>query len=391
MNGNLTMTLDANDPTVIDPGVKKLLDRKADRVAEHTAYEPVTTSEVTTNLERFFAAKSIDGQVREVERMGGGASKEQFSFLLGDGSTTERYVLRIDPDQTAAETDRRRESEALNAYSDELPAPRAAWLDETGEHFGHPAMIMNFIPGVTKPTAKESGVNVTGLGTFFPVELRGGLAPQFVANLAKMHNVDWRSKDLPSFSAPTPGTTEAALWQVNWMSRVWHDDHIQASPIIALTERWLREHLPVCEDPVLVHGDFRTGNFLFDEATGRMTAILDWEWVHLGDFHEDLGWQLQSLYATKEDGRSFACGLMERESLIVEYERESNRTVDPDTLLWYEIYCAWKCFNITLATSIKAARDGANHQDVLLSWMAPAGYRFATELAEMIRRYEEAR
>lgn len=42
-----------------------------------------------------------------------------------------------------------------------------------------------------------------------------------------------------------------------------------------------------CTAHELVHGDYRTGNFL--EQGGRITAILDWELVHLGDPHEDLG------------------------------------------------------------------------------------------------------
>ncbi|MGB3698748.1 MAG: phosphotransferase [Gordonia sp. (in: high G+C Gram-positive bacteria)] len=131
-------------------------------------------------------------------------------------------------------------------------------------------------------------------------------------------------------------------------------------------------------------GDYRTGNFLFDEDSGAITAILDWEWAHLGDFHEDLGWMLQELYSTHQDGEDLICGLMPRDELIAAYETASGRTVNPRTLRWYEIYCAYKSYAITLATSVKAARDGANHQDVMLSWMAPVGYRFSTTLCDMI-------
>jgi aminoglycoside phosphotransferase (APT) family kinase protein len=369
----------------MDPGIEALLDRKAARISAESAYQPLATADVEKKLRRFFAVEKPGMQVRDVARMGGGASKEQFVFTLADGAECSEYVLRMDPVQTAAETDRQREFEVLNAYSAHVPAPRGCWLDQDGSRFGQPAAIMNFLEGVTKPTAKSDGPSVTGIGTSFPRELREKLAPQFVAYLAKMHNVKWSPRELPSFSEPKPGTTEAALWQVNWMTRVWRDDHVQASPIAAIAERWLRQHLPVCEEPVMIHGDYRTGNFLFDEDKAKITAILDWEWAHLGDFHEDLGWMLQDLYMTHQDGKAFACGLMERAELIEAYEAASGRVVNHETLRWYEIYCAFKCYTITLATSIKAARDGANHQDVLLSWMAPVGYRFATELCSMIR------
>jgi aminoglycoside phosphotransferase (APT) family kinase protein len=380
MTGAVVGALDALDRDEMDPGVRALLDRKAAKVAAHVAYTPLTTGAVEETLRRFFAAERPDATVADVARMGGGASKEQFLFTL-DGTP---YVLRMDPIETAAETDRRREFEVLNAYSGTVPAPRAVWLDEDGSRLGQPAVIMEFATGVTKPTAKVTGPNVTGLGTSFPTDLREKLAPQYVRALAALHGADWSALDLPSFTAPAPGTTQAALWQVNWMARVWRDDHIQASPIIAVTDRWLRRNLPVCESPVMVHGDYRTGNFLFDEHAGEITAILDWEWVHLGDYHEDLGWMLQSLYMTHQEGRDLVCGLLERDELIAEYEAASGRRVDPATLRWYEIYNAYKCMAITLATSVKAARDGANHQDVMLSWLGPVGYRFATELTTML-------
>ncbi|WP_406633589.1 aminoglycoside phosphotransferase family protein [Amycolatopsis sp. WGS_07] len=41
---------------------------------------------------------------------------------------------------------------------------------------------------------------------------------------------------------------------------------------------------------VLVHGDFGPNNVLFDEATFAVTAVLDWEFAHLGDPLEDLAW-----------------------------------------------------------------------------------------------------
>lgn len=364
----------------MDPGVRSLLDRKVEKVAAHTAYTPMAAVDVERLLRAFFADESPSSTVHDVQRMGGGASKEQFLFSLDDTP----YVLRLDPIETAAETDRRREFEVLNAYSASVPAPRAVWLDESGSRLGQPAVIMDFAAGVTKPTAPASGPNVTGLGTSFPQALRERLAPQFVRTLADMHSVDWRRLDLSSFHAPTPGTTQAALWQVNWRSRVWRDDRVQDCPIVAVADRWLRRHLPVCESPVMVHGDYRTGNFLFDESAGRITAILDWEWAHLGDHHEDLGWITQRLYMTHQNGRELVCGLLERDELIEAYERGSGRRVDRATLRWYEIYNAYKSVAITLATSVKAARDGANHQDALLSWLGPAGYRFATELCAML-------
>lgn len=41
---------------------------------------------------------------------------------------------------------------------------------------------------------------------------------------------------------------------------------------------------------VLVHGDYGPNNVLLDPAAVRVSAVVDWEWVHAGDPVEDLAW-----------------------------------------------------------------------------------------------------
>jgi tRNA A-37 threonylcarbamoyl transferase component Bud32 len=41
---------------------------------------------------------------------------------------------------------------------------------------------------------------------------------------------------------------------------------------------------------VLVHGDFGPQNLLLDEDTTEPTALLDWEFAHIGDPVEDIAW-----------------------------------------------------------------------------------------------------
>lgn len=43
-------------------------------------------------------------------------------------------------------------------------------------------------------------------------------------------------------------------------------------------------------EKVLVHGDFGPQNVLFDPRTFQVTAVVDWEFAHLGDPIEDLAW-----------------------------------------------------------------------------------------------------
>jgi aminoglycoside phosphotransferase (APT) family kinase protein len=60
-------------------------------------------------------------------------------------------------------------------------------------------------------------------------------------------------------------------------------------PVLELAFQHLRTHAPPMGRPVLLHGDFRTGNLVVDPERG-IAAVLDWELAHRGDPAEDLGW-----------------------------------------------------------------------------------------------------
>jgi len=331
--------------------------------------------------EVFGASVSID----RFERMPGGASKEQFIFDTRDaGGEARRHVLRVDPLESIIETCRLREGEMLRAIANVVPVARVEAIDGDGSSLGQPALVTSFVQGATKPPTEGRTV-VSGVGTAFPRAWRERLLPHFLKHLAAIHAFDWREADLPHFSAPTDHPQEAALWQVNWWSRAWHEDATSPVPFLAFVEQWMRRNLPSCEEPVVVHGDYRTGNFMFDLETAEITAILDWELVHLGDFHEDLGWIVQRLFsAASEDGESLACSLVTREALIEAYHEATGRSVNLRTLAFYEVLAAYKCAVMNLGTGTGVAGRGNNHQDIVLSWLASCGHIFCTDMARII-------
>src|SRR3546814_5858142 len=101
----------------------------------------------------------------------------------------------------------------------------------------------------------------------------------------------------------------------------------------------------------MLHGEYRTGNYHFDEESGEITALLDWELARIGDYHEDLGWVLMEIFgAFDPDGTFRASDLFEREEFIGEYERRSGRSVNRRTLHYYDVMSSWKC-NVIVARS----------------------------------------
>jgi aminoglycoside phosphotransferase (APT) family kinase protein len=366
-----------------EPQLAKLLEeRKARRTAP--PYEPQNDAAVQGLLESFFAGEAPGSTISGVARMGGGASKEQFAFTLkGSDGHAKRYVLRMDPMEGITETSRQREYEILNAMQGVVPTPKPIWLDADGAHFGRPAVIMEFVAGTPKPSSMT--LSVTGLGTVLGDPLRGQIRPQYLDMLSKIHNFDWESADLPSYTAPTADAKQGTRWLINFWKELLEQDAVVKEPVIRLATQWLEENVPDCEKLSLVHGDFRTGNYLFDEESGVVTAILDWEMSYIGDFHGDLAWLLQPVFGTRIDGIFRVSDIFEGEDNFIEaYEQASGNRVNRQTLHYFKVFNDWKSYILVGALGMRAAREQHNHQDVLLTFLAATSPMFVADLAKLL-------
>ena len=352
-------------------------------------YRAALSSEIAAMLEHFFAKELPEAAISGVRRVGGGASKEQFFFTLTDGGADEQYLLRMDPRLAITETDREREFILLQAMQGAVPVPEAVWVDPNAEFFPQPAAIMRVVAGVTKPSG-NAGIKVSGLGTWLGPELRGKLRDQFMDHLVTIHKFDWRAAKLRGFEVPDADPKQAARWSYNYWRELWQVDEGEARPIVSLAEQWLADNMPDCDELVMTHGDYRTGNYLFDEASGHITAMLDWELARIGDFHEDLAWVLMQVFGTFDNGLFRASDLFEREEFITTYELRSGRTVNRKTLHYYDVMSSWKCFIITAANGMAAARSQHNHQDVLLTFLAATNVMFANDLVRLLSQGDKA-
>ena len=368
-----------------EPLLAEMLEtRKARR--ELPPYLPQEDASVADVLQSWFDRERPDTTVHSVARMGGGASREQFIFTLDSIEGAHRYILRMDPTEGITETSRAREFEILNAFQGIVPAPAAVSLDIEPTHFPCPAMIIEVVEGVTKPTTNQ--LSVTGLGTVLGDPLRDIIRPQFLEHLAKIHNFDWRSAHLPSFAAPTGDPKQATRWLIQFWKELLAQTAVAQEPVLRLATQWLEDYVPDCDNISVVHGDYRTGNYLFDEASGRITAVLDWEMAYLGDFHDDLAWTIQPVFGSTIDGLFRASDLAPPAQLLAEYEAVSGNRVDPAKLHYFTIFNAWKSYILVAALGMSAARHAHNHQDVLLTFLAATGPLFVDELARLLMMEE---
>ncbi len=369
----------------------ELLTRKMQHRA-NPPYKRPTLEDLSGNLDRMLRAK-IKGDFRVSDQtwFTGGVSKIQMGFTLqwndpAHGPSTDHLVIRMDPSESSNTTSRPREFELIKAFEGVLPVPRVFWIDEDGTWFPEPALIYAFAPGVTKPKAATTG-KVSGLGTNFGPELRKRLAPQFIRQLAAIHTFDLSGKTFTTMDVPEVGTTQSALWQFNRGRRIWEEDRGEDFALMEVASNWLERNMPVLDHASIVHGDYRSGNFLFDEATGHINAWLDWERGHIGDRHRDLAWTTQKTMGHySEDGKTyFVCGLVPLDEFYKRYEDASGLSVDPDRLAYYQILNCCQILSSVMATGYRVARLGKSHQDILLTRVKGLAPSVSRDLARLLK------
>jgi len=269
------------------------------------------------------------GEVRieDLRRLTGGASRETWSFDATDASgARHELLLRRDfpggatqnPDVLAGRPDALDRAgeyallETLHARG--LPVPRPLALPEAEELQG--SFIMERVSGESRPhvIVREHGGS-TG---------EDSLAAQLGAALAGIHALG--AGDLP----PLPRRAAADKLAV---ARALLDRG-PARPVLELALRWCADKAPADDRPRLVHGDFRTANYIIGD--GALRSIIDWEFAHLGDPHEDLAFLCMRAWRFGADEREVS-GIGRRPDLYRGYQAAGGPAIDPDALHYADV------------------------------------------------------
>jgi aminoglycoside phosphotransferase (APT) family kinase protein len=318
-------------------------------------------SDLAARLARFLASRLPDAEsvrVRDLEAHTEGFSQETFSFVaeVARAGASERsaWVAKRQPVAGLLEPyDLEPEFRVLHALSDDpLPTPRTPWFERDPAVLERPFYVMERLPGevpIPAPGARGEGP--------FDLDERAALAPQIARALARLHAVDWKARGLAFLGVPAlAGPDAAARREVErWAARIERSG-IAPDPVVVEALVWLRARAPASDEVVLLHGDYRLGNWLVerDGPRTRLTGILDWEMVHLGDPIEDLAWCLSHLWRA---GTPRAAALAAPDELAELYAAASGRPVDRERLRFFEVLAVVKMLAIML-TGIRAFRDG---------------------------------
>lgn len=151
----------------------------------------------------------------------------------------------------------------------------------------------------------------------------------YISALAELHSVDTAGLSLPGFARP--GTAaEHALMELDLWERILDQRTKQPWPLARFAFAVLRRHAPESvARTVVCHGDVGPGNFLHDGS--RVTAMLDWEFSHLGDPMDDLGWWLFRGHDINGD-----CGDLEAQ--LAQWSEATGLAIDRRSIAYYRVF-----------------------------------------------------
>lgn len=230
--------------------------------------------------------KEQDLSVIFFKALPGGFGKETYLFDVKGKALNGSFVMRRDFPVPLVNGDCHliyHEYEVIKTlYKLKFPAPDAVFLDTEHKLIpGGDFIIMSRSPGIAGGTA---------LGSKGQVPL--GLANTLASILGRLHSLP-PLDELANLNESINGR----LWHLpidlcvqkylqSWMTILTLSPHLPSPSLMSMLG-WLLDNIPESSgNPVLVHGDIGFHNFLFDD--GELTAVLDWEFAHIGDPAEDL-------------------------------------------------------------------------------------------------------
>jgi aminoglycoside phosphotransferase (APT) family kinase protein len=255
-------------------------------------------------------AQALGEPVAELTRLSAGASRETWEVRTQSG---RRCILqRLPRGGTRASVGL--EAAILRAAADAgVPVARVVAVFDEGGPLEMPALLLEALPGEALPQRLMRDDRYA--------RARERLAAECGRILARLHSIP--TAQLPELQPQDP---VARCYEVL-------DNLPDRHPAFELALRRLDLTRPKPRAPTLVHGDFRMGNLLIDER--GVTAVLDWEIVHIGDPLEDLGYLC--VPAWRFGGEGPVAGVGSYEALLESYAANGGETLTLDELLWWQV------------------------------------------------------
>ena len=302
-----------------------------------------------------------DARLLSCQRLEGGAVQENWRLVVAAGleeqAQRENFVLRTDAQTALPDSRPKSEEFALlkTAWNAGVLVPEPLWLCTDPGVIGAPFLITREVTGI----ARGRAITAMNQGEDGNPSLLAVLANE----LAKIHSIKSLPRDLAFLHRPASPASVAAIGH-------WREELADLPgdwPALEWSLRWCQNHLPAAPTvSCLVHGDFRTGNYLVDPETGHLTAVLDWEFASWGDPMSDLGWFCAACWRFDRPDLE-AGGIGRRDALYAAYEAASGHRPDPAAVYFWEVLAHIRWAIIAVQQGCRFFEGGEDSLDLALT------------------------
>jgi aminoglycoside phosphotransferase (APT) family kinase protein len=316
--------------------------------------------EIRERLQSWLRAQGvIDSTALSVTTLAGGQSNPTYLLTSGD----QQFVLRKQPDgpllKSAHAIDR--EYRVISALQNStVPVPKAiAWCDDLSL-VGTPFYLMSFLDG---------RVLVDQSLPSFSVAEREEVYREMNRVIAALHQIDPDAVGLSDY-----GRREGFIArQVDRWSRNLQNSTLSLSDDMRFMMEWLPSHLPQESRSVLIHGDYRLDNLIFDAHELRVIGVLDWELSTLGDPISDFAYHCMSWHIPHDLWRGIGgvdlskLGIPDETTYRQWYARHSGQDVNVDDTTW-RFYLGFNLFRMAAilhGIAERAQQGNANAADAI--------------------------
>lgn len=286
------------------------------------------TDKLAPPLQQFLQAQTGAAiTIQAIKSLPGGASRETAVIVGTQDGAPFQLVLRRDlaTEMIDNALTRAQEYAILKAAEDAgVQVPRPRYVASDPAILERPFLLMDYVEGVS------IGPKVVRAPEL--ADARAALPAQLAQQAAKIHAIDINLPELGFLERP-PAGRDAARHALDHLNSMIERLGVK-QPAIAFAVRWCERNAPDPVPPTVVHGDFRIGNVLV--GLDGLNAVIDWEFCHVGDPREDLGWPCVRDWRFGAVDRRLG-GIADREPFLVAYEAATGTTLDRKAIDYWEI------------------------------------------------------
>ncbi len=119
---------------------------------------------------------------------------------------------------------------------------------------------------------------------------------------------------------------------------------------------WCGDRAPSETPSVLLWGDARLGNALYDERAHRLNVLLDWELASVGPREMDVAWYLMMEELTEHFTGVAPPGFASRDDVVAAYSQHANH--DVSDIGWHMIFALTRSVTLSDRHARVAERTG---------------------------------